>query len=50
MKGKLHNTHILIPEKLWTRVRRKAESEGTTKTEIVCRALARYLRPRKEKS
>jgi hypothetical protein len=45
---KLHNTHILIPEKLWASLSRKAEAEGVTRTKIVCRALERYLRPRKE--
>lgn len=41
---KTHNTHILIPEDLWQRIVDRAGHEGTTATEILCRAARRYLK------
>ena len=45
---KLHNAHMLIPEKLWARVGREAAAQGKTKTAIVCRAIEKFLQLRKD--
>ena len=44
MKRRTHNAHMLIPEDLWRKVERQAEAEGISKTRVVSRALARYLK------
>ena len=35
---------IRVPDDLWDQVQRRADDEGVTATEIVLRALKRYLR------
>lgn len=39
---------IRIPDELWEAARRKAEDEGETVTEVVIRALTRYVRDYEE--
>jgi hypothetical protein len=40
---KLHNAHLLIPEKLWNLAKREAKKERKTITAIVCEALMEKL-------
>jgi predicted DNA binding CopG/RHH family protein len=38
------NRTIRVPEELWQAVKRKAADRGETVTEVILRALKRYLR------
>lgn len=38
------NRTIRVPDELWEAARRKAADEGTTVTEVILKALERFLR------
>lgn len=38
------NRTIRVPDELWEAARRKASDEGTTVTEVIIKALERFLR------
>ncbi len=45
----IHNAHMLIPRELWTKLERLSIVEDTTKTQLVCEAIASLLVQRKKK-
>ena len=42
----IHNTHMLLPEALWKKLRERAAIEGRSITEIVVEAAYHYLEKR----
>lgn len=39
----IHNTHLLMPEKLWQALKKKAKEVGCTVTDLVVQALELFL-------
>ncbi|MCJ7796356.1 MAG: hypothetical protein MUQ56_06260 [Thermoleophilia bacterium] len=42
-KGPSHNTHMLIPARIWELAKKRADRAGATITEIVVEALEVFL-------
>jgi hypothetical protein len=41
--SKVHNAHLLIPQDLWQRLKKRAKLGGSSITDVVCDALRAYL-------